>query len=100
MGITYEIEETSEKIIIRYSRLLSVYAVALLILIGVYYFTRSDLTIGIGLVIFAGVLAFDQRKIQKLIGRAQDSDALSVSGSRMSLRNPLTLSIDRTRLKE
>lgn len=100
MGLTYEIEETSEKIVIRYSRLLSVYAVALFILIGLYYLTRSDLTVGIGLVIFAGVLAFDQRRVQKLINRAQDSDALSISGSRMSWRNPLTVMIDRRRLKE
>jgi len=100
MGLTYEVEETAEKIVIRYSRLLIVYTIALLILVALYYFTRSDLVIGVALLIFAGILAFDQRKIQKLIVRAQDSDALSVSGNRLSLRNPLTLSIDRTRLRE
>jgi hypothetical protein len=100
MGLTYEIEESDEKIVIRYSRLLYVYAVALLFLIGLYYFTRSDLAVGIALLVFAGVLAVDQRKIQKLIVRAHDSDALSISGNRMSLRNPLTLRIDRLRLKE
>lgn len=100
MGLTYEIEESNEKIVIRYSRLLYVYAVALLFLIGLYYFTRSDLAVGIALLVFAGVLAVDQRKIQKLIVRAHDSDALSISGNRMSLRNPLTLYIDRLRLKE
>ena len=99
MGILFDEIETDNQILIRWSRILVFYIVALFLIIILFLLLPApDLMRVVALFVPAGIQFWDTREIRPMITRAKDRGALQTSGSRFSLTDPLTVVIDKSKI--
>lgn len=98
MSIIWDRNETPERVVIRATRFLPALVAGILLILVAFAYLPSIIygyLLGSALTV---VLALDTWRVQHELLRAQAFQALSASGSLLSLRNPLTYVIDKSRL--
>lgn len=96
MGFLYEREDTDTHTVIRYTRYVPGFLILIVAYTVVWAFFRSP--VGVAVVAAFGMIVIfrDQRAVRTLLLPAHKEGRVVRSGRSLSLRNPLTFTIEKT----